>query len=147
MSDDDGGDRAAESRRSNAFSISAAAPSLRAARLDQLFAAIGAEAVPELLARLTEDLAEIDRRLAAALPRPPARPPGPDWAEIRAQAHVLIALTGTVGADGLRRGAERLHAAACARDGAAIRRIAPGIRRQLAALPGLLRAAAAGCPA
>lgn len=65
----------------------------------------GAEAAQELLERLAEDLARVERGLSRALS-------GPDAAEVRSETHVLIALAGAVGATPLQRLAEALNAAA-----------------------------------
>lgn len=75
------------------------------ARFAALLAVAGREGAPELLARLQDDLgavlALLDRGIAAA-----------DIAEIRGQTHILIALSGAVGADRLSRLAEVLNIAA-----------------------------------
>lgn len=74
-------------------------------RFAALLAVAGSEGAPELLQRLQEDLgavlAALDRGVAAA-----------DIAEIRSQTHILIALSGAVGAERLYRLAEVLNIAA-----------------------------------
>ncbi|MBF9047466.1 response regulator [Rhodobacterales bacterium LSUCC0031] len=74
-------------------------------RFDALLAVAGATGAPELLQRLHEDLsavlAALDQGVAAA-----------DLAQIRGQTHILIALSGAVGADRLYRLAEVLNIAA-----------------------------------
>jgi hypothetical protein len=62
----------------------------------------GPEMGHELLLRLDEDLS----RVAAALVKATA---GPDHPALREQSHVLLAISGTVGADGLYVLAERLN--------------------------------------
>jgi two-component system, OmpR family, aerobic respiration control sensor histidine kinase ArcB len=74
-------------------------------RFAALLAVAGATGAPELLERLQEDLgavlAALDRGIASA-----------DLAEIRGQTHILIALSGAVGAERLYRLAEVLNIAA-----------------------------------
>lgn len=74
-------------------------------RFAALLAVAGADGAPELLMRLQEDLdavlAALDRGIATA-----------DLAEIRSQTHILIALSGAVGAERLYRLAEVLNIAA-----------------------------------
>jgi HPt (histidine-containing phosphotransfer) domain-containing protein len=74
-------------------------------RYRRLMELAGAEAAQELLERLSEDLARVERGLARALA-------GPDAAGVRSETHVLIGLAGAVGATPLQRLAEALNAAA-----------------------------------
>lgn len=74
-------------------------------RYRRLMELAGAEAAQELLERLAEDLARVERGLMRALA-------GPDPIEVRSETHVLIALAGAVGATPLQRLAEALNAAA-----------------------------------
>ncbi|MFN3938392.1 MAG: response regulator, partial [Gemmobacter sp.] len=78
-------------------------------RFDRLLSVAGPTTARTLLLRLDEDLRHARRKLAAART-------GPDWAEIRAQTHVLIALAGAVGALLLQNRAETLNAMAHARE-------------------------------
>lgn len=96
------------------------APVMVAQQFDRLMEVAGAEAAPELLRRLIEDLRHVERQLHLALA-------DPDWSEIRAQTHVLIALAGAVGALRLQHRSEALNAAAHRRDGAALAEQAPPI--------------------
>jgi CheY-like chemotaxis protein len=93
-------------------------PVMVAAQFDRLMEVAGPEAAPELLRRLLEDLRHVERRTLAALT-------GPDWAEIRAQTHVLIALAGAVGALRLQHKAEAMNTIAHRRDSAGLSAIAP----------------------
>lgn len=65
----------------------------------------------ELVARLHLDLKTVRSGLFSALDQRI-----PDWEEVRAQTHVLIALAGAVGADALQHLAEAMNAAAHRRD-------------------------------
>jgi HPt (histidine-containing phosphotransfer) domain-containing protein len=75
-------------------------------RYRRLLELAGAEAAQELLERLAEDLARVERGLMRALAA------GPNPAEVRSETHVLVALAGAVGATSLQRLAEALNAAA-----------------------------------
>ena len=74
-------------------------------RLDRLLEIAGPETAAELLHRLHLDLRLSGDRLARGLDLD-------DWAEVRAQTHVLVSLAGTVGAVELQRLCEALNAAA-----------------------------------
>lgn len=79
------------------------------ARLDRLLQLAGPEAGQELLARLGEDLRETRQTACQAVP-------GPDWPAMRGASHVLISLSGSVGALSLQDLAERLNLAANSQD-------------------------------
>jgi CheY-like chemotaxis protein len=96
----------------------AAAPAMIVAQFDRLLEVAGPEAAPELLRRLLEDLRHVERQIHRALA-------GPDWPELRAQTHVLIALAGAVGAIRLQHAAEALNAVAHRRDAAGLGTLAP----------------------
>lgn len=85
-------------------------PVLDQSRFVRLMQMAGPEMGPELLARLDDDLSTVARGLHRALHGngQPATIP-PDWAELRAQTHVLIALAGTLGALRLHHMAEALN--------------------------------------
>lgn len=78
------------------------APELCRDQFDRLMAIAGPEHSAELLHRLTLDLESVLERLEAALP-------APDWAELRAQTHILVALAGAVGARRLQYMAEAVN--------------------------------------
>ncbi|MFN6977715.1 MAG: response regulator, partial [Gemmobacter sp.] len=96
------------------------APVMAMAQFERLMEVAGAEAAPELLRRLFEDLRHVERQMHVALG-------DPDWPELRAQTHVLIALAGAVGALRLQHMAEALNIVAHQRDAAALPDLAPGL--------------------
>lgn len=104
-----------------------AADGLDPARLQHLLDLAGAAVATELLDRLTEDLSGVATALAAAVPLR-------DTVQIRAQSHVLISLSGAVGATRLQHLAEDLNAAAHAADPEAIDRLSAQVARLLARL-------------
>ncbi|MFA7432645.1 MAG: response regulator [Gemmobacter sp.] len=85
------------------------APVLLPGHLERLVEVTGPEGSRELFARLQQDLRHVERQVVMALAEP-------DWAELRAQTHVLIALAGAVGAQRLQYHAETLNTAAHRRD-------------------------------
>lgn len=72
------------------------------ARLDRLMQLAGTTGGPELMVRLTEDLARIAQSLAAAISQD-AR------AKIRADSHSLVSIAGSIGATQLSEAARRLN--------------------------------------
>jgi hypothetical protein len=74
-------------------------------RFDRLLDIAGPQNRTELLTRLAQDLAQVRDRLAVA-------GPVADWADLRAQSHVLIALAGATGAVRLQHQSEDLNKAA-----------------------------------
>lgn len=100
---------------------------LDAARLPRLLDIAGPETRLELLDRLAADLG----RAVAGLDDAAARS---DLAAVRAQTHVLISLTGAVGADGLQTRMEAINAAAHAGDRDAIAAGCAAVRAPLRAL-------------
>ena len=91
----------------------------------------GPEGAPELLRRLHTDLSDVERALVQAIAAS-ATPAGePDWAEIRAQSHVLIALSGAVGAEGLMQLARTLNASVHRRDLVALDEMGPALLEKL----------------
>lgn len=105
-------------------------------RFDALLAVAGPEGARELLQRLHEDLgavcATLDRAVGAA-----------DIPEIRAQTHILIALSGAVGAERLHQLAEVLNIAAKRRRSVDLRALYEPCRADLGALIDLVTAEAA----
>lgn len=106
--------------------FAADAPDLSRDQFDRLMAIAGPEHGAELLHRLTLDLESVLERLEAALP-------APDWAELRAQTHILIALAGAIGAQRLQYMAEAVNGLSCA-DPPLLDRIMPPLFEQLRAL-------------
>ncbi|RGP38865.1 hypothetical protein [Pseudotabrizicola alkalilacus] len=96
---------------------------------DALMAMAGPEVAPELVAQMAADLRAVRLALAAALD-------GANWAGIRAQTHVLVALAGSAGARGLEQASQALNLAAHEADAIRVRALGPGI---LAGLDGLIR--------
>jgi hypothetical protein len=78
-------------------------------RLAELFDLAGQEVAPELAQRLMDDLGNVATALSA-------RSKDLDSMGIRAQSHVLLALSGTIGAEPVYRAATRLNAFAHAGD-------------------------------
>lgn len=101
-------------------------------RLSHLLEITGPDLAAELLARLTEDLTATEAKLAQAVG-------DLDWKALREGSHVLISLSGSVGALSLQAMAERLNAIAHARDQAALDPLMPPLSGELAALIGLIR--------
>jgi HPt (histidine-containing phosphotransfer) domain-containing protein len=102
-------------------------------RYRRLMELAGAEAAQDLLERLAEDLARVERGLTRALA-------GPDPAEVRSETHVLIALAGAVGATPLQRLAEALNAAAHREAAEEMSRLGATTLVQLARLVGFIAA-------
>lgn len=96
---------------------------------DALLAMAGPEVAPELVAQMAADLAAVRVALALALAET-------DWAGIRAQTHVLVALAGSAGARGLEHASHALNLAAHETDADRARALGPGV---LAGLDGLIR--------
>ena len=72
---------------------------------EQLLSLAGPKVTPELLSQLQKDLTVIAEALPAALEKR-------DWAVVRAQTHVLMALAGSVGARSVQEASLRLNRAA-----------------------------------
>lgn len=104
---------------------------------DALMAMAGPEVAPELVAQMAADL----RAVGGALTRGLA---GLDWAEIRGQTHVLVALAGSAGARRLEQAAQALNMAAHEADVPRARALAPGILAGLEQLIRFVEAAGAG---
>lgn len=97
-----------------------ALPQLDQTRFDHLMQIAGPQGAAELLARLDTDLRGVARGLDRALEEA-------DWAAVRADTHVLVALAGAVGAarlhakaEALNRAAHRNASADCARLGRSV---------------------------
>ncbi|MFN3576735.1 MAG: hypothetical protein ACK4TJ_07135 [Tabrizicola sp.] len=103
-----------------------------AARLHHLLQITGPDLAAELLARLTEDLTATEAKLAKGAA-------DLDWKALREASHVLISLSGSVGAISLQEMAENLNAIAHARDQGALDRLMPTLAAELAVLIRLIR--------
>ncbi|MFN4130471.1 MAG: hypothetical protein ACK4GC_11760 [Paracoccaceae bacterium] len=104
---------------------------------EALLAMAGPEVAPELVAQMAADLRAVAEALARALTRL-------DWAEIRGQTHVLVALAGSAGARGLGQAAQALNRAAHEADAPSARALAPAILAGLDGLIGFVEKAGAG---
>ena len=93
-------------------------------RFHHLIDIAGPSGSAELLRRLQTDLGVVERGLVHGLA-------GSDWAEIRAQSHVLIALSGAVGADRLMQLARALNTAVHRRETDDLTRLGPETLRLL----------------
>lgn len=104
-----------------------------ASRLSHLLEITGPDLAVELLARLTEDLVTtrdtLNRGAAEA-----------DWKRLREGSHVLISLSGSVGALSLQGMAEGLNALAHRQDSAGLTSLMPPLEAELASLIQLIRA-------
>lgn len=90
-------------------------------RFNRLLDLAGPQHRTELLTRLAQDLAQVRERLAAAAG------PVADWADLRAQSHVLIALAGATGASRLQHQSEDLNHAAHDRRRGLVAQLVPPI--------------------
>lgn len=96
--------------------------------LKKLLEIVGPDDAAEFLGKMDADLTSVFDGLGKAIARK-------DPAEMRAQSHILIAIAGTVGAEGLQANAQRLNALARgAADPAALGSLAARVRHDLAAL-------------
>lgn len=86
------------------------------APLRHLMALAGPELAPELQRRLVADLSGVLYQLTDG---------AADLAEVQAQCHVLMSLSGTVGAMALHQMADTLHGAAVIRDSAQVAALLP----------------------
>jgi HPt (histidine-containing phosphotransfer) domain-containing protein len=111
-----------------------AAPILDAIRLKRLLELAGPNQSDELLARLSEDLTTCRAELRKA-----AAPP--DWRQLRDSTHVLISLSGSIGALPLQTIAQALNAAAHAEDSDAVAALLAPLEKDLSALVDHLRKA------
>ena len=125
-----GAARVASARLAARLCADERAPLLRGEQFARLLELAGPEDTPELLARLTEDLASVEAGLSAGLgvaPDTGVEAPGfggglavvapvpsppPATQVIRSESHVLIALAGAVGAETLHSLARALNSAA-----------------------------------
>lgn len=101
-------------------------------RLSHLMDITGPDLAVELLARLTEDLTATQDKLidGAAMQ---------DWKALREGSHVLISLSGSVGALSLQTMAENLNAIAHGQDRDAVDDLMPALGAELASLIRLVR--------
>jgi len=86
-------------------------PVLNRQVLVELVAMTGPDVAPELLRALQADLADVESRLQAQ-----GAAENPDWDEVRAQSHVLVALAGSTGGQRLQLLAQDLNAVAHRQD-------------------------------
>ncbi len=101
-------------------------------RLSHLLEITGPDLAVELLARLTEDLTTTQSKLIAGAD-------AQDWKALREGSHVLISLSGSVGALSLQAMAENLNAIAHGQDAGAVDDLMPALGAELASLIQLIR--------
>ncbi len=102
-------------------------------RLTHLLEITGPDLGPELLARLTEDLSSTREGLTLGAE-------AADWKRLREASHVLISLSGSVGAISLQAMAESLNALAHRQDREGLNTLMPPLSGELDALIRLVRA-------
>lgn len=102
-------------------------------RLTHLLEITGPDLGPELLARLTEDLSSTRDGLVLGTE-------ATDWKRLREASHVLISLSGSVGAISLQEMAESLNALAHRQDRDGLNTLMPPLSGELDALIRLVRA-------
>lgn len=102
-------------------------------RLSHLLEITGPAVGPELLARLIEDLTTTQAVLESGADTQ-------DWKQLREGSHVLISLSGSVGALSLQAMSENLNAAAHRQDAGAIDTLIPPLTVELVLLIQLIRA-------
>lgn len=103
------------------------------ARLGHLLEITGPDLAVELLARLTEDLTATRDLLETGAAEA-------DWKHLREGSHVLISLSGSVGALSLQEMSEDLNAIAHRQDRSALDALMPPLTGELATLIQLIRA-------
>ena len=103
------------------------------ARLGHLLDITGPDLAVELLARLTEDLTATRDLLETGAAEA-------DWKHLREGSHVLISLSGSVGALSLQAMSEELNAIAHRQDRNALDALMPPLTGELATLIQLIRA-------
>jgi HPt (histidine-containing phosphotransfer) domain-containing protein len=101
-------------------------------RLSHLMEITGPELAVELLARLTEDLTTTQSKLIDGAATQ-------DWKALREGSHVLISLSGSVGALSLQTMAESLNAIAHGQEPAAVDSLMPALEAELVSLIQLIR--------
>lgn len=101
--------------------------------LAHLLQLTGPSVAPELLSRLTEDLTATQETLASGVREA-------DWKLLREGSHVLISLSGSVGARSLQVMSENLNAIAHRQDTAALAGLMRPLDGELSALIRLIRA-------
>jgi HPt (histidine-containing phosphotransfer) domain-containing protein len=102
-------------------------------RLSHLLDITGPDLAVELLARLTEDLTATQDLLETGVAQS-------DWKHLREGSHVLISLSGSVGALSLQAMSESLNAIAHRQDQGALDALMPPLSGELVALIQLIRA-------
>jgi HPt (histidine-containing phosphotransfer) domain-containing protein len=101
-------------------------------RLSHLMEITGPDLAVELLARLTEDLSATQDKLNEGTR-------AQDWKALREGSHVLISLSGSVGALSLQTMAENLNAIAHGQDRDAVDALMPALAAELASLIHLIQ--------
>ncbi len=102
-------------------------------RLGHLLEITGPDLGPELLARLIEDLIATEEGLSSGVRTA-------DWKQLREASHVLISLSGSVGALSLQAMAESLNALAHRQDSDSLGALMLPLGKELGALIRLIRA-------
>jgi HPt (histidine-containing phosphotransfer) domain-containing protein len=101
-------------------------------RLNHLLEITGPDLAVELLARLTEDLGATESVVIAGAA-------SQDWKALREGSHVLISLSGSVGAISLQAMSEALNATAHSHDRDALDKLMPTLLSELSSLIRLIR--------
>jgi HPt (histidine-containing phosphotransfer) domain-containing protein len=101
-------------------------------RLNHLLEITGPDMAVELLARLTEDLRATESAVIAGAANQ-------DWKALREGSHVLISLSGSVGALSLQAMSEALNAIAHSQDRASLDKLMPTLLSELASLIRLIQ--------
>jgi HPt (histidine-containing phosphotransfer) domain-containing protein len=101
-------------------------------RLNHLLEITGPDMAGELLARLSEDLGATESAVIAGAATQ-------DWKALREGSHVLISLSGSVGALSLQAMAESLNAIAHGQDRKALDKLMPTLQSELSSLIRLIR--------
>ncbi|MFM7333826.1 MAG: hypothetical protein ACKO1H_05345 [Tabrizicola sp.] len=101
-------------------------------RLNHLLEITGPDLAAELLARLTEDLGATESAIVVGAA-------AQDWKVLREGSHVLISLSGSVGAISLQAMAEALNATAHSQDRDALGKLMPTLLSELSSLIRLIR--------
>jgi two-component system aerobic respiration control sensor histidine kinase ArcB len=101
-------------------------------RLNHLLEITGPDLAVELLARLTEDLSATESAVVVGAA-------AQDWKALREGSHVLISLSGSVGAISLQAMAEALNAIAHSHDRQSLDNLMPPLLSELSSLIRLIR--------
>lgn len=115
---------AAEASRGDADAAGSVGPVIDPAVYDSLSQAIGSSAMSELLGKVETDVQSAHARLTRALETG-------DLDEIRSASHILISVSGAIGAVQVEMGAKQLNAAAHRGEAAALERVASGLFEEI----------------